>query len=98
MKSMQLELNEQKIAATLSAYGIIDAAFFGSYARGETTQQSDLDVLVTYPAGTTLFDVMKLQDELEQVAGCKVDLVSQRHLSPRLARRIQPDLKPLTLV
>jgi predicted nucleotidyltransferase len=98
MKTPSPQLNEQQFAATLHAHGILSAAFFGSYARGEATPESDLDVLVTYPAGTTLFDVMKLQDELEQVSGRKVDLVSQRHISPRLERRISADLKPLAIV
>jgi len=97
METMPPNLDEQQIARVLRTYGISRAAFFGSYARGEATSKSDLDVLVTYPLGTTLFDVMRLQDEIERVSGRKVDLVSQKHLSPRLERRIKADLKPLVL-
>jgi predicted nucleotidyltransferase len=97
MKSAPLNFDEKQIIRALRSYGILRAAFFGSYARGEATPQSDLDLLVTYPPGTTLFDVMSLQDEIERISGRKVDLVSQKYLSPRLERRIKSDLKPLVL-
>ncbi len=97
MKEVQPTNQERLIANILRAHGVVKAALFGSYARGEAGPRSDIDLLVGFPEGTTLFDVVNIQDDLERALGCKVDLVSQRHLSPRLEKRIEPDLKPLAL-
>lgn len=79
-------------APFLKKYGVTAASVFGSYARGDATINSDLDLLVTYAAKTTFFKVVDLQDELESVTGNKVDLVSAKHIKPRLAARIESDL------
>jgi len=65
---------------------------FGSYARGDASPDSDLDILVTYGPGTNLFKVIDLQDELEAVTGSRIDLVSAKFIKPRLASRIKQDL------
>ena len=48
---------------------------FGSYVRGEQTGSSDLDVLVRFYPGATLFDLVGLADYLEETLGVKVDVV-----------------------
>jgi len=48
---------------------------FGSYVRGEQTRTSDLDVLVRFHPGATLFDLVGLADYLEETLGVKVDVV-----------------------
>lgn len=48
---------------------------FGSYARGEQTRDSDLDVLVRFLEGATLFDLVGLADFLEDKLGVRVDVV-----------------------
>ena len=53
---------------------------FGSYSRGEEKKNSDLDVLVEFLEGATLFDLAGLGNFLEEKLGCKVDVVSQRAL------------------
>lgn len=53
---------------------------FGSYSRDEAKKDSDLDVLVDFLEGATLFDLAALGDYLEQKLHCKVDVVSQRAL------------------
>ncbi|MEL4504268.1 nucleotidyltransferase domain-containing protein [Luteococcus sp. H138] len=60
--------------------GFTDLAVFGSVARGEATDTSDVDLLVTPPQGASLFDLVRLQEEFAQVVGCKVDLVSRNGL------------------
>lgn len=72
---------------------------FGSYARGtDLRPESDIDLLVTYKPGTTLFDVADLQKELEQALGRKVDLISKKRISNRLSKRIEKDIRPLASV
>lgn len=99
MNADQTSTNSQKINAILKRYGVLEASVFGSFARGSDIRpESDVDLLVTYKPGTTLFDVANLQDELEQVLGRKVDLISQKYMSERLAKRIKKDVRPLSSV
>lgn len=95
--STAVSIDENKIANILRRHGVTQAAIFGSFSRKDANQASDLDLLVTYKPGTTLFDAINLQEELEQALGKKVDLVSQKYLSPRLAKRIKHDLRPLAI-
>ena len=57
---------------------------FGSYARGDFHADSDLDLLVDFDEGANLFDLVGLQQFLEEKLGCKVDLVSRRSLRTEL--------------
>ncbi len=59
-------------------------AVFGSYARGDFHADSDLDLLVDMDAGATLFDLIGLQQFLEDKLGCKVDVVTRRALREEL--------------
>ncbi|MCS7158693.1 MAG: nucleotidyltransferase family protein [Blastocatellia bacterium] len=65
---------------------------FGSYARGVTHRRSDVDVLVRFLAGASLFDLVGLGDFLEEQLGVKVDVVSERALRPELRERILSEL------
>ena len=55
-------------------------AVFGSYARGDFHADSDLDLLVDVDAGATLFDLVGLQQFLEDRLGCKVDIGTENPL------------------
>jgi len=74
-------------------YGVQKIALFGSYARGEQTLQSDLDLLVHLekPIGLRFFE---LWDYLESILGVKVDLLTPGAFrrKPRLWEQIQEDL------
>ncbi len=61
---------------------------FGSYARGDFHADSDLDLLVDFDEGANLFDLVGLQQFLEEKLGCKVDLVSRRSLRAELRTSI----------
>ena len=98
MSNVNLSANKEELQNILNNYGVTDVSVFGSFARGEATQKSDLDLLVTYQQGTTLFDVANLQDALEKALNRKVDLVSRKYLSKRLATRIEKDIKPLSSI
>jgi predicted nucleotidyltransferase len=58
-------------------------AVFGSVARGEDQAGSDIDFLVAFETGSSLFDLLHLQDELSALLGCRVDVVSVGGLKPR---------------
>ncbi|MEN6379404.1 MAG: nucleotidyltransferase family protein [Methanofastidiosum sp.] len=68
---------------------------FGSYARGEQNKYSDVDILVRFYEGATLFDLVGLSDFLEDELKIKVDVVSERALRPELKDQI---LKEVVIV
>ncbi len=61
---------------------------FGSYSRGEQKGGSDLDLLVRFYEGATLFDFVDLADYLEDKLGLKVDVVSERAVRPEIKEEI----------
>uniref|UniRef100_UPI0040478297 nucleotidyltransferase family protein n=1 Tax=Algoriphagus sp. TaxID=1872435 RepID=UPI0040478297 len=72
-------------------YPIKELAIFGSYAREKYSPKSDLDVLVEFhgPIGSDFID---LGDELEELLGIKVDLVSKKGIKPRCFDQIKSEL------
>jgi predicted nucleotidyltransferase len=69
-------------------YLVKDISIFGSFARGEATIESDLDILVTFSKNPDLFDLASLNIYLEQELGIKVDLVPDINLKPKIAQSI----------
>ncbi len=68
---------------------------FGSYARGEQNEKSDVDILVRFLEGATLFDLVELGDFLEEKLGINVDIVSENAVRKELRDRIEEDLVAL---
>lgn len=56
-----------KIIPILKKYGVSRASLFGSVVRGDTNKNSDVDILVEVPKDKSLFDMMDIQFELEDV-------------------------------
>ncbi len=73
-----------KIIPILKKYGVSRASLFGSVVRGDTHKNSDVDILVEVPKNKSLFDMMDIQFELEDVLKKKVDLVEYDYIKPRL--------------
>ena len=80
-----LKENREEIAKEFKAEIV---GVFGSYVRGEQKKGSDVDILVRFREGATLFDFVGLGDFLEQKLNIKVDIVSERAVRPELKRRI----------
>ena len=74
--------NRQKILALANKRGGSNVRVFGSVARGEERQGSDVDFLVTFQKGTTLFDRGGLVSDLQEYLGCDVDVVSDKTVHP----------------
>lgn len=68
---------------------------FGSVARGDNSQVSDVDLLVTPQPGCSLFDLGGLLEDLQELLGCPVDLVTEDGLKPRLRERVMREAVPL---
>lgn len=69
-------------------YMISELGIFGSYARQEQTETSDVDVLVEFSEIPSLLKFINLENYLSDHLGVKVDLVHKRGLKPRLGERI----------
>lgn len=72
----QLRAVRQAIVRIAKANRAESLALFGSYARGEATAESDIDFLVSFAPGATLFDHARLEAELSELLGTRVDVVS----------------------
>ena len=69
-------------------YHIDSLGVFGSYVRNEQHDGSDLDVLVTFTQTPSLFTLVALQDELQDLLGIPVDIVLKGSLKPRIGQQI----------
>lgn len=72
-----------------------NAKLFGSSARSEDTEKSDLDLLAEAPQGTTLYDLARVELELEALLGCKVEVLTEGFLAPDVVSRVEADLTPI---
>ena len=76
-------------------YGIQYAGLFGSYARGDEREDSDVDILVRMGKPLTLPMFIRLENQLAQVLNKKVDLVTERSLKARLRDTVLNEIKPI---
>jgi len=71
-----------QILRIAAANGATDVRVFGSLARGDAKAGSDVDLLVKLERGRSLLDIVALKQDLEDLLGCKVDVVTERSISP----------------
>jgi predicted nucleotidyltransferase len=76
-------------------HGARNVRIFGSVARGDFDENSDLDFLVELEPGRSLFDHAALLVDLEQLLGCKVDVVSEKGIKARIRERVLREARPL---
>lgn len=90
-----LAAERRRIKAAARKHGLRNLRVFGSVARGEASDTSDVDLLVDALPGTSLFDIAGFQDEVEKMLGRKVDVVTPEDLSPAIRVRALADAVPL---
>lgn len=83
------------LLAVLHRHGVTNAELFGSVARGDDDVGSDVDLLVDFPTGTSIIDIIGIQHELEDLIGASVDLIPRAGLKERVRRGAEQDLLPL---
>lgn len=83
------------IIQTLKPFQPKKIGVFGSYARGENTEKSDLDLLVEFGAKLSLLDLAGLEQDLSEHLRIKVDLVTQGGLSPYVRPYVEKDYKSI---
>jgi uncharacterized protein len=85
----------EEILRTAAKHGACNVRIFGSVARGEAGENSDIDLLVELEQGRSLLDQAGLMVELEDLLGRKVDVVTEQGLYWLLRRRILKEARPL---
>jgi uncharacterized protein len=92
------ELLKEKREAILricAKHGARNVRVFGSVARGEADVQSDVDLIVQFDPERSLLDHAALWLELQDLLGCKLDVVSDRGIKPRIRERVLREAIPL---
>lgn len=83
-----IKSKREEILKTASNYGAYNVRLFGSVARGESYAGSDVDFLVSIEDDRNFLDVVGLWQDLEEMLGCKVDVITDEGVSPYLRERI----------
>jgi hypothetical protein len=91
----QLRQKREEILGLCARYGARNVRVFGSVARGEANETSDIDLLVEFEPGRSLLDQAGLVFDLETLLGRKVDVVTENGLYWLLRRRIMKEARPL---
>jgi|WetSurMetagenome_2_1015567.scaffolds.fasta_scaffold562132_1 uncharacterized protein len=89
---MEREKIFKTVVLALAKYGVKKVAVFGSYARGDMNSKSDLDILVQFSGRKSLLDIVRIERELGESTGVKVDLQTEKSMSPYLKPYIEKDL------
>ena len=96
MELDQLIKNERgEILRIANRYGAGKVRIFGSVARGEAGNQSDIDLLVQFEPGCSLLDHIALIQDLEDLLGRKVDVVNEKALHWYIKDRVLKEARPL---
>lgn len=88
MTHAKLDQLKEKAIPILKEAGVTRSSIFGSYVRGEEKDDSDIDMLVEFPKGKSLFDFVYLQLKLEEALNKKVDIGEYKTIKPRIRDRI----------
>lgn len=80
--------HRQEILRIAAEYGASEVRIFGSTAKGRSSAGSDIDVLVRLQPGRSLFDIVALKQDLEDLLGRKVDLVTEASISPYIREQV----------
>lgn len=87
----------EKISSFLKQEGATKVAIFGSYARGEEKPESDIDVIVEFSETKGLLAMVRIERELSEFLGIKVDLLTEASISPYLIDRIKKEAKVISI-
>ncbi len=93
--SEALDSNKRALLDATARYKTTNARVFGSVARGSDVDGSDLDILVDPLPGATLFDLGGLQDELQELLGVPVDLLTPGDLPPAVLTAVLAEARPV---
>lgn len=83
-----LSTKRDEILRIAAAHGAKHLRVFGSVSRGDATEKSDLDILVSLEPEPSLLDIIALKQDLEDLLGYKVDVVTEDAVSPYIREQV----------
>jgi len=83
-----IRTRREEIRRIAASHGARNLRVFGSTARGEETPDSDVDLLVDLAQGRSLLDIIALKQDLEDLLGRRVDVVTNGAISPYLRETV----------
>ena len=90
-----LSQKRSDIARIAAKHGVINIRVFGSVARGQSTQGSDLDLLIDVGPKTSSWFPAGLILDIENLLGCRVEVVTENGLNPELRDRVLSEAIPI---
>ena len=90
-----LKAKREEILRVAAKRGARNVRIFGSVARGEADEASDIDILVDLEPGRSLLDLGGLWSELNELLGRKVEVVTEKGLRERIRDRVLREAVPL---
>lgn len=96
MQMNDIRDHKHDILGVAKKYGVSNIQVFGSVARGDAAEKSDVDLFVTMDNGRSLFDYIRFKREVEELLQCKVDVVDAlADIHPLIRARIEGESIPL---
>lgn len=96
MNTLTLLRNKKAdILAAAARHGAGNVRVFGSVARGEDSEASDIDILVSMEANRSLYDLIALQQEIERLLGRRTDLLTEKSINRYLQQQILQEAQAL---
>lgn len=92
---IQLKSYREQILSLATQRGAYNIRIFGSVARGEANESSDVDFLIAFEPQRSLLDQGGLLADLEDLLGCRVDILSERALRQHFKNRVLKEAVPL---
>uniref|UniRef100_A0A7C4Y4P6 Polymerase nucleotidyl transferase domain-containing protein n=1 Tax=candidate division WOR-3 bacterium TaxID=2052148 RepID=A0A7C4Y4P6_UNCW3 len=83
----------EKIIEFLKNEGAKRISVFGSYVRGEEKKESDIDIIVEFSERKSLLELVRIERELSEFLGIKVDLLTEQSISPYLIDSIRKEME-----
>ncbi len=90
-----IEAHRTELLALARRRGVTGVRVFGSMSRGDVSSASDVDLLVTLPAGTSALALGGLLLDAQELLGRRVDVVTEASLHPAMRERVMADAVPL---
>lgn len=90
-----LKQKREQVLEIAAQYGAYDVRVFGSVARGEATEASDIDLLVKLEPGRSLMDLGGLLFDLRKLLSVEVDVITEKGLRPRIRDKVLHEAVPL---
>ena len=93
--SEALQLHRKEIISIVEKHHAKNVRVFGSVLSGEDTEFSDLDLLVDTTDKTTLFDIARIQNQLQKLLNVSVDVLTPKGLPARFRAKILKEANPV---